>query len=50
MPYVPIYDGSGRSITPAYVMDHPWTWTEPSCIYYSSACWAGTWLDKSQMN
>ena len=48
IPYVPIYDFSGRTITPAYVMDHPWT--EPSSIYYSSACWAGTWLDKSQMN
>lgn len=48
MPYVPIYDGSGRTITPAYVMGHPWT--ETSSIYYSSGCWAGTWLDKSQMN
>ena len=48
VPYVPIYDFSGRTVTPAYVMDHPWT--SPSSIYYSSACWAGTWLDKSLMN
>ena len=48
IPQVPLSDYKSKTAIPSYVMDHPWT--EPSCIYYSSACWAGTWLDKSQMN
>lgn len=44
IPYVPLSDYKSKIAIPAYVMGHPWT--EPSNIYYSSACWAGTWLDK----
>lgn len=48
IPQVPLSDYKSKTAIPAYVMGHPWT--EPSCIYYSSACWAGTWFDKSLMN